>query len=116
MVKLEKKPIRGILPENFKQYQLGLCLPFYKSRSGERVHRVRSGQALFTDGVYTHTSLSLWCGATGSIGNEGSRGYLSAEAPDNAVFCATCEGRAIGAGMDGTRYINGRFCLFSPRI
>lgn len=35
--------------------------------------------------------------------------------PDRAIHCATCEGRAIGAGKDGARIIAGRTVLFSPR-
>lgn len=89
-----------------------LALPFYKSRKGVYVHRVRSMNQYWKDGQFTHAAVEFWCGNNGHFGE---KGYLMATVPPGEVCCATCEGRAIGAGMDGARQINGREVMFSPR-
>lgn len=42
-------------------------------------------------------------------------GFLFEHAPEGEVLCATCEGRAIGAGQDDSHQINGRMVRFAPR-
>lgn len=88
------------------------ALPYWRSRQGTYFHRVRSGQAHYYNGKYSHTSFSMWCGMGGSLGK---KGFLASEVPDDGILCATCEGKAIGAGMDGARIINGRNVMLSPR-
>ena len=87
-------------------------LPYFKSNNtnSKYFHRVRYGARHDCLGV--HYSIGFWCGGGGFIGK---KGQLYAELPEDAVLCATCEGRAIGAGMDKTHTINGRFVKYSPR-
>jgi len=86
-------------------------LPFYKAHSGTYVHRVRSGELCLWDGKPRHTVFALWCGMSGNS----NKGRLMSEASTDAIICATCEGRATGAGQLGSHIINGRFGRFSPR-
>lgn len=96
-------------------------LPFYRKNLG-LVHRVRDGRVYQKDDdTYSHTSIGFWCGNTGFLGldthrKNGGYGALFAEPPEHAVHCATCEGRATGAGLNGARVICGRTVLYSPRI
>ena len=89
------------------------ALPFFKSRSGEYVHRVRRATMYYRDGEYSHTAVTLWCGGNGFPGKKGT---LMDVPPNASVFCATCEGRAIGAGLDGNRDVRGRAIMFKPRV
>ena len=91
---------------------MDLALPYYLSRRGKYVHRVRYGYHFWRDGKYTHAAVTFWCGNNGFIGH---KGRLLATVPPGAVLCATCEGRAIGAGQNGSRRINGREVCYSPR-
>lgn len=89
-------------------------LPYYISGRGKYYHRVRSAaNHACGDKGYTHTSISFWCGNTGFIGN--GKGKLYKQIPEGGILCATCEGRAIGAGMDGAPVINGKEVCYSPR-
>lgn len=99
---------------------LTMALPFYRSFSGHLIHRVRSG-VLHKLGEEHHIGVTFWCGNGGFIDSRRERGRsgggeLFAETPERAMHCAICEGKAIGAGCDGTRIINGRHVLFSPRV
>lgn len=85
--------------------------PYYKSYRGQYVHRVYSGKNYFRYGKYTHTAVNFFCGMTGFVG---SKGLLFDILHEDHVLCATCEGRAIGAGMDGARTINGKNVKYSP--
>lgn len=90
-----------------------MALPFWKSNQGLLVHRVRSGHLhSHRYDASHHISLRMWCGMNGFPGKKGN---LYSESPENAIHCATCEGKAIGAGLDGARQINGRMVLFQPR-
>ncbi|MFE4697250.1 hypothetical protein ACFRIC_09170 [Streptomyces sp. NPDC056738] len=54
-----------------------------------------------------------WCGY-GIGGSERAGAFLAAdEPPAGEPVCGTCEGRAAGAGQDGSP--TGRLLLFSPR-
>jgi len=90
-----------------------LSLPFYIARLGKYFHRVRSSSNHWRNGKYSHTSVSFWCGGIGFVGDKGT---LHGEVHENGTLCATCEGRAVGAGLDGVRMINGRSVMYSPRI
>jgi hypothetical protein len=98
-----------------------MALPFYRSFSGTLFHRVRSGR-LHKCGDDHHISIHFWCGNGGFLNSRQTKsrrfggGELFAETPEKAMHCALCEGKAIGAGCDGTRMINGRHVLFSPRV
>lgn len=122
----EKIPNFDVDRPDYKTEHITHALPFYRSNSKKfgvaYVHRIRSGRhhcyrnRITQEMEYSHTSLSLWCGGCGGIGGKDPRGQIFAEAPEKSVFCATCEGRAVGAGMYGARLINGRFVLYKPRI
>jgi hypothetical protein len=109
---LQPRERNGWKPDFAEYTELRKCLPFYKSHQGEYTHRVRAGTVHWWSGSYHHTSLQLWCGMGGFIG----RGELMHAPAVNATMCATCEGRAIGAGMTETHQIAGRFVKFSPRL
>ena len=87
------------------------ALPYYKSRAGKYFHRVRCAQNHWRNGELSHTSVGFWCGNGGFIGEKGK---LYAKVPECGVLCATCEGKAIGAGLDGERKINGKEVMYSP--
>jgi hypothetical protein len=95
------------------------CLPFYRRHPGARIHRVRSGEIHYrrAGDQYMHTSFKFWCGSLGFLSANRPNASLLALAPEGEadIFCATCEGRAIGAGLDGARVINGRNVIFEPR-
>lgn len=87
-------------------------LPFVTSIRGGYVHRVRY-VTMFTILGKSHLAVSCWCGMTQFV--SGTRKAKLIESPDeSSVMCATCEGRAIGAGLDGVTEINGRMVKFSP--
>jgi hypothetical protein len=87
-------------------------LPFFKSKQGGKYyHRVRSA-GFHKLGNRPHISISFWCGNSGFIGEKGA---LYKEVPEDGVLCAVCEGKAVGAGLDGVRIINGRKVMYSPR-
>lgn len=89
-------------------------LPFFKSRNSNSkyFHRVRSAENHWWDGKLSHTSVAFWCGGGGFLGESGR---LHGEITEGGVLCAVCEGKAIGAGLDGARVINGRAVMFKPR-
>lgn len=94
------------------------ALPFYRSKQGSYVHRVRSGTTHLYDkprGRWNkkgHISLTMWCG---QIGFPGEKGELLETPHESSIFCATCEGRAIGAGQVGSHMICGRIVKYTPR-
>jgi len=99
--------------DNSGTISLTKSLPYYKSNdsNAKYYHRVRYGARHHVMNK-THYSASFWCGSHGLIGE---KGRLSAVVPNGEVLCATCEGRAIGAGLDGSRIINGKKVMYSPR-
>lgn len=91
------------------------ALPFFRSRPGCYVHRVRCGRVYKLGARMPHTAFQMWCGTTGFI-SERKDGELLADVPAGAVCCATCEGRAVGAGLLGAPIIAGHPVKYSPRI
>ena len=99
--------------------------PFYKSHSptSKYYHRVRSArQHHIGNGESAmwrpHVAIHFWCGGSGYLSNNyhgKPKGALHSYIPEDGVLCATCEGRAIGAGKTGVRTINGRKVMYSPR-
>lgn len=100
-------------PDDAGYIKFKSSLPFYRSNGGAYTHRVRSGGMLTSGWKPAHSVLHLWCGATGF---PGTKGKLLAEPGPVDIICATCEGRAIGAGQTGTPTIAGRVVRFSPRV
>lgn len=82
---------------------------FVRTRAMSRWHRPRTG-VQFPEG---RTAYTVWCGQI--VGGHRQGGFLTAEEPPaGAPVCATCDGRAIGAGQEhplpGSRPL-----VFSPR-
>lgn len=105
-------------------HPIRFALPYYRSGYGTYIHRVRSGSTHRPrngkdKNRILHLSFHFWCGNIGCINLTGygrkKNGQLFATVPEGGVVCATCEGRAIGAGMDGARTINGIPVIYSPR-
>jgi hypothetical protein len=116
---VREKEMRGFRPKGLEVLRLVKSLPFYH-RMGNYVHRVRSGWIYVESGEWTHTSIRFWCGGTGFLAprrkSRYADGNLIAQVPSDAVCCATCEGRVIGAGVTESRVLAGRFLSFSPRV
>jgi hypothetical protein len=80
---------------------------FLRTRTMSRWHRPRSGSQHGNRACYT-----AWCGYT--IGSSTRAPALTTdEIPDGELVCATCEGRAIGAGQEQQN--PGRRLVFRPR-
>lgn len=97
---------------------LSQSLPYFRSSVGTYLHRVRSAMHYLWDGEYKHTALRFWCGMSGFAGSSKRHkggGHFFAQAPSDSIICATCEGRAIGAGYAESHKINGRTVKYSPR-
>ena len=89
------------------------ALPYARSSRGEYTHRVRYVTMVTVMGK-SHLAIGCWCGMSLSLG--GRRIARMFDAPeDDHVLCGTCEGRAIGAGLDKTAIINGRKVKYSPK-
>lgn len=113
---------KGYQAPDHKTERVTKCLPFYRRGPLRLVHRVREAWLFYRQEKFSHMAVQFWCGNVGYMGGKPKRGgrgddrpSLFAVAPEHAMFCATCEGRAVGAGMDGARKINGRPVLFQPR-
>lgn len=112
---LRERDFPNYNPEH-KTFHVTQAYPFFRSAYGQRVHRVRSGGVHNIGGEHSHTHFALWCGQHGFLSHRKRKGELFSQAPEGAIFCAACEGKAIGAGLDGARIINGRQVIFQPRI
>lgn len=101
-------------------------LPYMQSKKGKLryVHRIRSGllhltySTAFDGGRQVRLSetaenawltFRLWCGVSLTPGS-----LLLPEPPPGANVCATCEGRAVGAGMPSSSIICRRPIIFRP--
>lgn len=100
---------------------LKALLPFYQREGGGYVHRARSADMHYDDdGTRTHTSVKFWCGTHGFLYPPGKqqkkhRPAIMTASPDPCrVICATCEGRAHGAGQVGDGKLAGRFAKYRP--
>lgn len=91
--------------------------PFFKN--GHRlgyVHRIRYGTVYYYKGKLSHVCFTFWCGGTGFLNdNNGRRRNNKHLENTDEPICATCEGKAIGAGLLGASEINGRPVIFQPR-
>lgn len=82
---------------------------FVRTKGMSRWHRPRSGVLYPED----RTVFDLWCGYTVG-GSERAGSYLAAdELGTGEPVCATCEGRAAGAGREVSP--TGRQLVFNPR-
>lgn len=91
--------------------------PFAESRSGNYTHRVRSAIIHTNDGHWSHMAAHMWCGMGMLFDTRKHAGNRFVDEPSaGRPVCATCEGRAIGAGQDGAMKIAGRMVKFSPRL
>lgn len=90
-------------------------LPFVESLRGNYAHRVRSVAyyTLHSPRHPPHAAVKCWCGQTILIGGKRESAQLVADV--SLPICATCEGRAIGAGQVGAREIAGRPVMYSPK-
>ena len=93
--------------------QVSRSKPFCESGAGRYTHRVRSA-ALYSAGGRSHLAVKLWCGAHLCIGVNHPGSQLTDAPSGGRLICATCEGRAIGAGQLGAREIAGRAVRFAP--
>lgn len=106
------------------------ALPYVRTTAGTYIHRLRSAQlwhqyeVTWWEGRQIRTSLlpvetrivpRTWCGV--SVGSRRSgEPELFAVPPDGQPVCATCEGRAVGAGMPSNVVLEARAILFRPRV
>lgn len=93
-------------------------LPFAESGAGKYTHRVRSVQIIALDPKQwpAHIAVNCWCGQSVLISAKRQHKASRIVAEPSRVLCATCEGRAIGAGQLGAPEIAGRPVMFSPRV
>lgn len=98
-----------------RKVPISACAPFYWSRRATRIHRIRWASIHYIDGEYSHTSIHTWCDQVGHVGYREAWGRITDDPPEDLPYCATCEGRAIGAGQLGAQEINGRPVIYSPR-
>lgn len=120
-IEIERRPIKP--SGGIREITVKAALPFVQSGAGTYVHRVRSATyhqyySASRGQWETWLAVRCWCGMGINIGGRrqrsAGRGMLSEPGPDDVV-CATCEGRAIGAGLCGAPLIAGRAVKFSPR-
>ena len=107
----EKDDRTSSFNEHISHASITHSLPFYSSRRGEYVHVVRSATAIYFDNEYQHTSYRLWCGQIGSMPGKG----ILTSNNDQSPYCATCIGKAIGAGVFDERFINGLPVMYRPK-
>lgn len=83
---------------------------FIRTRGMSRWHRTRDGMT-WPNGRITY---GAWCGYGIGSSHRAGDGLAVDQIPDGLPVCATCDGRAVGAGQvqDGP---TGRTLVFSPR-
>lgn len=86
------------------------ALPFAESARGEYTHRVRHVSLFIGDSI-PRLGIECWC-AMHLLVAKGKFGRLVPEPSEGRPICATCEGRAIGAGLLGAREIAGRPVMY----
>lgn len=112
MIALLRQRLPRWRPESI--YVISHSKPFFESGSGRYSHRVRSA-ALHSICGKSHIAVECWCGAHFCISPRNRGSGFVAEPSMARPICATCEGRAIGAGQVGSREIAGRAVMFTPR-
>lgn len=99
---------------NIYTVRVKASLPFAESDSGWYTHRVRSAILIKLGDRPAHMAIRCWRGMSLLISKR-KHGRFVAEPSAGRPVCATCEGRAIGAGQEDSHKINGRMVKFSPR-
>ena len=113
---MREKKRRGDYAEQSRVVPIRAAPPFFFSRFASRVHRIRSAEAHYWGGAYTHTSFHLWCGQSGFLDNKKHKhNLITADPPGTFPICGTCEGRARGYGQLGSHLIAGRMVTFTPQ-
>ena len=109
-LKESKRPMWNAIDHTIKSVKKSL--PFIESFRGCYAHRVRFVDMHTNYKGESWFAVKTWCGV--SFCNSGSKGQnIFTENPTkNKPICATCEGRFIGAGLDGDRVINGRKVMY----
>ena len=113
MIQLERHKPPPYKPVAVRMTNVKRALPFVASDAGVYVHRVRSAVVYEVCGK-AHMAVSCWCGMTLLVGKR-KKGRMLSEPITGRPMCATCEGRAIGAGTTGLRNINGLDVRYEPR-
>lgn len=114
-IALQKAKIEGYKAPGSEELRIPFALPYFKNLGSGYIHRVRSGTVFLDKGEYSHHAFKYWCGGIGFLHSKKKRGQLLHEVPQGEYLCAVCEGKAIGAGMNGSRQINGREVLYTPK-
>jgi hypothetical protein len=112
MVELE--PARKALARGLCVATVSRAAPFVESAAGEYTHRTRQ-VTLHSILGRTHMGVRAWCGMTLLVAPPKKKGRLVFAPGPGRPICATCEGRAIGAGLLGSREIAGRPVLYRGR-
>lgn len=113
MIQLERHKPPSYKSTAVRTIAVNRALPFVASDAGEYVHRVRSAVMYEVCGK-AHIAVSCWCGMTLLVSKR-KKGRMLKEPIEGRPMCATCEGRAIGAGVTGLRNINGLDVRHEPR-
>lgn len=119
---LPPRASRGEKAGHVRVARIPRALPFVEASCGRYTHRVRSAQSftkidssVFWRAGEIHVAASCWCGMTILLSAKRKSQFVAEPSPGRPI-CATCEGRAIGAGMLGAPIIAGRPVKFSPQV
>lgn len=113
MIQLERHKPPPYKPAAVRMMNVKRALPFVASDAGEYIHRVRSA-VVYEVCEKAHMAVSCWCGMTLLVSKR-KKGRMLSEPVAGRPMCATCEGRAIGAGQEASHKINGRLVKFTPQ-
>lgn len=113
MIQLERHKPPSYKSAAVRMTNVKRALPFVASDAGEYIHRVRSAIVYEVCGK-AHMAVSCWCGMTLLVSKR-KKGRMLSEPVAGRPMCATCEGRAIGAGTTELRNINGLDVRYEPR-
>lgn len=102
--------------------QITRCRPYWQGPKNGYVHRVRSASLYYgiLEQTRTYTVVNLWCGSSGYVRSDSrgrarkTGGYLIDHVENHGPLCATCEGRAVGAGFDSDFTSIAHPLIFSP--
>lgn len=81
------------------------CKPFVENSKAVLIHRPRRvSMHRISDKYRTHLAVEMWCGST----QTGTKKFTFLDAPPReAIVCARCEMKAIGAGMPSSSQLVG---------
>lgn len=118
MIEIKADPAlrrRLYIADGAKLVAIKTALPFAESIRGRYAHRVKHVSMYTSQKEKSHFIVKVWCGASFCVGGGGKGWIRLLKEPSNGnPICATCEGRYIGAGMDGERVINGKNVMYMP--